>query len=181
MTNGIELIKRNIEKSKYPFFEVQDQKGNVLAAHLEDNGTAGAIEALEDIASMLPPGRYNVLIAGQADTENQRVKRVAGGRSSGMINALNINTPQSAQPINGEMFGREVIEAEKRAIKAEYEAEKAREEKKALLKRIEALEEKKQEPDNISKIFENPIVLQVLQAFIQPKGPINEQQPEQPQ
>ena len=159
MRNGAELIKLNIERQGYVFFEITNAKGGTVAAQLDDLKPAEAVAEFEAICEQLPAGRYNCLLSKKADKEQARIKKGPGG--TGYFDLpLIINQAQNGHiDVNSHNANAGLPTAELRQL-----LEKQKElEKQILLLEIENKQLKhEQENTGINGVLNNPNVQNAL-------------------
>ena len=81
-TSGKELIKDNILKRKFSFFDIKNSRNATVAGQYNDIAPEDAVERFDEICQYLPSGRYTVIVSNNCDSENGRVLKGHKGSSA---------------------------------------------------------------------------------------------------
>ena len=142
MKTGIDLIKHNILKSGFVFFEVQTPKGETLYAQMDEITPEEAIEEITSICEQLTPGRYFCLLSKQCDKSRSRIVKQQRGDGyfqlplviGGQNNHVDIQSHNAAalnpfQPREYRELLDKIKDLEKDILKLEIENDRLREDK----------------------------------------------------
>ena len=149
MKTGHELIKLNIERNGYLFFEVRNRANECVYPCAPSRSTDETLEHFEQVCDTLPAGNYTVVLSKEADTDKGRVKRQSQG-AGGAVCPLNIFATKSHIDVNShnataiqpvgfkeyEQLRNEVERLKIELLKAEIKANNTQDEKQGIFDKI---------------------------------------------